>query len=55
MYQAYTISPKIFHQTLENPFPFPERNIDIKNIFKLSGLNIENLDTNRQSKILCNS
>ena len=55
VYQAYTTSPKIFHQTLEDPFPFPERNIDVKNIFKLSGLNIENLDTNRQSKILCNN
>ena len=53
MREAYSISPKIFDQTLDSPFPFPERNINVRDIFRLSGLKVKNLNLSQESKKLC--
>jgi len=53
MYKAFAISSDIFYQTLNDPFPFPEKDINIKNFFRLSGLKVENLDFSENSNKLC--
>ena len=53
MYKAFTTSSDIFYQTLNDPFPFPEKNINIKDFFRLSGLKVENLDFSENSNKLC--
>ena len=53
MYKAFTTSSDIFYQTLNDPFPFPEKNINIKDFFRLSGLKVENLDISDNSNKLC--
>ena len=53
MYKAFTTSSDIFYQTLNDPFPFPEKNINIKDFFRLSGLKVENLEFSENSNKLC--
>ena len=55
IYKAFSISPDIFYQTLDNPFSFPEKHINIKSIFNLSGVKVKNLDPKKNSGQICNN